>query len=187
MPPLKKIQKQEIIECAFKILVREGLESIHARRLAKELHCSVQPIFHNFSSMEELKKEVLLEAQNIYYNYMQEGSLEPMSYKGMGMAYIRFALDYPNLFKLLFMSESNLSPDNFILKDRAGSRVLQVGQHFTGLSYEEQKKFHLKVWIFTHGLATMLVMKTIVLTFEEIEDLLESTVFELLDGYKKEK
>ncbi|MCI9177146.1 MAG: WHG domain-containing protein [Clostridia bacterium] len=39
------------------------------------------------------------------------------------------------------------------MTDSAGDDIIKAGQKLTGLSYEEQKKFHVKVWIFTHGIA----------------------------------
>jgi len=39
--------------------------------------------------------------------------------------------------------------------------VIKKGQILTGLSYEEQTKFHVKVWIFTHGIATLLATNTV--------------------------
>ena len=58
MPPVTKVSKDEIIDKTYQILSRDGIESINARRIAKELNCSVQPIFSNFNSMEDLINEV---------------------------------------------------------------------------------------------------------------------------------
>ena len=118
---------------------------------------------------------------------MRQGANEEKAYQGMGMAYIRFAREYPNFFKILFMTESNLSPDCFIQNDDMGNDVLQTGQIFSGLSLEEQKKFHLKVWVFTHGIATLAATSTVNFTDEEIKELLGSTVREMLMGFKIER
>ena len=55
----------------------------------------------------------------------------------------------------------------------------------TGFSYEEQKKFHVKVWIFTHGIATLLATNTVKMSDKEIDELLETTVRAMLVGTKK--
>ena len=55
MPPKARITKREIISTAI-ILVREnGAGSLNARAIASALGCSTQPIFSNFSSMDELQ------------------------------------------------------------------------------------------------------------------------------------
>ena len=58
MPPIKKYTKEDIIMQAYEIVKSEGFEQVNARRIAKKLGCSVQPLFHNFTSMEEVNKEV---------------------------------------------------------------------------------------------------------------------------------
>ena len=185
MPPIRKFSKDDIIDVAYEIVKKEGIKSLNARKIASELNSSVQPLFHNFANMEELKNSVIAKIYNTYQEYMRNGALEDKAYKGMGIAYIKFAKEYPNFFKVLFMSESKLSPTSFIQNDDTGNNVIKNGQIFSGLSIEEQQKFHLKVWIFTHGIATMVVSKTVDFSHDEIEELLASTTREMLIGYKK--
>lgn len=184
MPPIKRIQRADIISCALKLLEKEDITSLNARRIARELNVSVQPIFYNFTSMEDLKKEVYDAVYQIYQNYMKEGSKESNSYKGMGLSYIRFAKDYPNYFRLIFMQETTMSPESLITNDSLGNDVIQKGMELTGFSYEKQKDFHVRVWIFTHGLATLVATNTISIQDEEIESLLEGTVREMIIGRK---
>lgn len=185
MPPIRKYNKETIILTAYEIVKNEGLENLNARRLAKELGCSIQPIFHNFNSMEELNKEVNQKIYAEYQRYMLSGKDSERPYKEMGMSYIRFAKDYPQFFKIIFMQETNLKADAFIMADKLGEDVIKAGQVLTGLSYEEQRKFHVKVWMFTHGIACLVATKTIEISLEEIEKLLTSTVGELLKGIEK--
>lgn len=188
MPPITKFSKEEILNCAYEIVKKEGFEKLNARKIAKVLGCSVQPIFHNFTSMEELEKEVY---QSIYHKYQEcmckgkENEENP--YKQMGLSYIEFASDYPEFFKIIFMQKTDKNASDFIMVDSMGNDVIKIGQKITGLSYEEQKKFHVKVWIFTHGIACLVATKTIKITKEEIEDLLAKSVKEMLVGYKIEE
>lgn len=108
-------------------------------------------------------------------------------YKQSGLSYIKFAHEKPELFKILFMQETNNSKKNFIMDDREGKNIIKKGQLLTGLSYEKQKKFHVKVWIFTHGIACLVATKTVQFTHTEIEKLLTNTVLEMLIGYKEEE
>lgn len=180
----KKVQKADIVAAALEIAKTEPLDSLTARRLAQELNCSVQPIFYNFANMDELKSAALDTMYQIYLDYMAEGSHDPKPYKGMGLAYIRFARDYPSYFKLIFMNKTNLTPETFIDNDNQGNNILQHGMEFSGLDPASQKHFHLKVWIFTHGLASLVATGTVQITDAEIEKLLETTVREMLAGHK---
>lgn len=185
MPPLRKIAEKDVINAALELLKNQSMENLNARNIAKYLKCSVQPIFYNFKNMEELKEKVFSEIYKLYQKYMLEGAKEEKAYKGMGLAYIHFAKNYPNYFKILFMNKSNLTPQTFIENDNAGNKIIEQGMKFTGFTYEEQKKFHLKVWIFTHGLATLVATNTVNISNQEIDDLLATTVKEMLIGVKK--
>ncbi|MCM1052872.1 MAG: TetR/AcrR family transcriptional regulator [Ruminococcus sp.] len=185
MPPIKKFQKDDIIDITCKIIEEEGLRNVNARRIASFLGSSVQPIFHNFASMEELINEAFKKIYEKYQEYMLSGINKEKPYKEMGLSYIRFAKDYPEFFKMIFMQETNFNAEKFIMLDDLGNDVIKKGQMLSNLSYEEQKKFHIKVWIFTHGIACLVATKTINISDEEIEKLLETTVLEMLNGYKE--
>lgn len=187
MPPVTKIQRKDIIDVTYEIVKEEGMGAVNARKIAKKMNCSIQPIFHNFETMEELKKAVLEKIRHTYIAYMEEGKKQKKAYKGMGLYYIKFAKDLPNFFQLLFMNESKLNMTNYIIEDDIGNDIIKNGMKLTGFSYEEQKKFHKKVWIFTHGLATLVATKTCILTDKEIDELLGTTVLEILKGYKSEE
>lgn len=183
MPPVKKFQREDIVLAAYNIVKSEGIEGVNARRIAKELGCSVQPIFHNFASMELLYHEVYKKIYQKYQEYLMSSVSKEQPYKQMGLAYIRFAKDYPEFFKLIFMQKTNLNAEAFVISDAIGKDVIEVGRTLTGLSYEDQKKFHVKVWIFTHGIACLVATNTVTFTEEEIERLLTDTVREMLQGH----
>lgn len=187
MPPIKKYAKEKIIEVAYNLAKNEGLNSINARRIAKELNSSVNPIFNNFKNMEELKNEVINRIYKLYKSYMLYTDSNEKKYKQTGLNYIKFAKDNPEFFKIMFMQESPIDVEIFVMADNVGYDVIKKGQELTGFSFEEQKKFHSRVWIFTHGIATLVATKTISISDEEISKLLEETVRQMLKGYKLEK
>lgn len=180
----KKVLKPDIIQAALKLAETESLDSLTARRLAEELNCSVQPIFYNFATMDELKAAALDTMYQIYLDYMAEGSSSELPYKGMGLAYVRFARDYPSYFKNLFMNRTDHNLAAFIDQDVADATMIQHGMKFSGLDKNSQKHFHLKVAVFTHGLATLVATGTVQITDAEVDALLASTVRELLAGHK---
>ena len=180
MPPIRKFKREDIIDTAYNIVKDEGFESINARRIAKEMGCSIQPIFHNFATMNELNKAVYDMISDKCREYMIKHSDKERSYKEMGLGYISFAKDYPEFFKAIFMQKTDLDAESFIMSDFIADDIIKVGQSFTGYDYEEQKKFHVKVWIFTHGIACLLATRTVKFTDEEIEELLVSTVDAML-------
>lgn len=184
MPPITKFSREDIINVSYEIVKKEGFDSLNARRIAKELKCSIQPIFHNFKNMEELKEEIKQKIYKKYEEYMLSGINEKMGYKNTGLSFIRFAKDYPEFFKILFMQETSLDFKNFVSTDTVDEEIIKAGQKMTGLSYEEQIEFQKKVSIFTFGIASLVSTKTVNLSDEEIDKLLGDTVVEMLKGMK---
>ena len=43
MPPKARIEKEHILQAAFTLVRKEGLNSLHARGIAHELGCSTKP------------------------------------------------------------------------------------------------------------------------------------------------
>lgn len=163
MPPQIKITKAEIVETALKLVRAQGEAALNARSIATELGCSTQPIFSNFSGMEELQKAVRASAYEEYLSYLQKqiNLNEYPPYKAMGMAYINFAKEEKELFKLLFMcdQQGKSQPPS---KDFEASVELIMKNN--GLSRKRAELMHLEMWACVHGIAVMLA--TAFLTLE---------------------
>lgn len=188
MPPTKKFGKVELINASLEIVKSKGLKSLNARELASTLGCSVQPIFHNFNSMEELTNQVKMRIYELYKKSMESAYDKEKPYLAKGMAYIKFAKSYSEYFKILFMSKTNFSTDEFIDSDKdLNGSIIKEGQKVFKLSLEEQTEIHTKAWIFAHGLACLLATDTIQMSENEIKELLGSATRELITGYKIEK
>lgn len=186
MPPIRKFSKEDIINSTYEIVKEKGFKEVNARKIAHELGCSVQPIFHNFTSMEELNKVIYNNIYKLYSdNMLNAAKRENLAYKEIGLAYIEFAKEHSEFFKMIFMKETNMNADTFMASGGPIKDIIEAGMILTKLSYEEQKLFHKKVWIFTHGIACLVATKTIKISEKEIEELLSTTVLEMLEGFKK--
>lgn len=156
MPPKFKFTREEIIKAALNVTRKSGISGLTARALATKLGCSVKPIFGLFQNMEEVQQEVLIAANEMYQDYlrndMADGKYPP--YKASGMAYIRFAKEETELFKLLFMRDrSNERTDENIEDVRP---LIELIKKNTGLGDDDAYMFHIEMWIFVHGIATMI-------------------------------
>ena len=59
MPAKRKIQKEDILKASISIISHEGLNALNARKIAKKLGCSTQPLFYIYENMDVLKKDVI--------------------------------------------------------------------------------------------------------------------------------
>ncbi len=156
MPQKIKITKGDIIDKATRLVRESGAESLNARALAKALGCSTQPIFSNFSNMDELKLAVVSRAEGIYGEYIKaalECGKYPQ-YKATGMAYTRFAREEKHLFSLLYMRDR--SGEDIDEKNALFESVITILQKSLGLSRADAEIFHLEMWAYVHGIGTML-------------------------------
>ena len=155
MPRKFMFTKEEIVASAFEIVREGGFSALTARSLAEKLGCSAKPIFGLFKNMDELSSEVRKMA-GAYYEVSWKNAFDTASgspYKASGTAYIRFAAEEKELFKILFM------------RDRSGEtvadnrdeirRILDYLKKTLGLSEDGAYRLHLEMWIFTHGIAAM--------------------------------
>ena len=182
MPPKVKITKEDIIKTAVALVRENGEVALNARSIASALGCSTQPVFSNYRTMEELKQAVLAEAIKIYGEYLQkekESGLYP-PYKAGGMAYIRFAKEDNALFKLLYMRDR--TEDAIRREDALFDQMTEMVQQNTDLNYDRARVFHLEVWAFVHGIATMFATKFVDLDWE----LVSSMVTDIYQGLKKQ-
>ena len=69
------------------------------------------------------------------------------------MAYIRFAKEERELFKLLYMRDR--SNESFPHPTEIGDSMETVVKNITGLSSDKAKLFHLEMWAYVHGIAAM--------------------------------
>jgi AcrR family transcriptional regulator len=172
MAPKVKITKEEILSAAVELVRTGGEQSLNARNIASALNCSTQPIFSNFATMEELRYAVLVQADALYRDYIQremESGKYP-AYKASGMAYIRFAKEEKELFKLLYMR--NRDGEAFSVGAEVDSEMEALVQTQTGLSETEAKLFHLEVWAYVHGIATMFATGFLNLEWELVSKML---------------
>ena len=171
MPPKVRITKEEIVNTAVELVRLHGEEAINARTIAAAMNCSTQPVFSNFATMEELREAVILASYERYLGFIKsevESEKYP-TYKAFGMAYVRFASQERELFKLLFMrdrsSEDISPPVDF-------EQSVQIIMEANGVSHRVAQLIHLEMWTCVHGIGVMLVTSFLQLDMEIVSDML---------------
>lgn len=171
-----KITKDMILEAAFDIVREKGLEEVSNRSIAKRLECSIRPIYYQFNNSDELKKELYNKIEKYFYKYIMDNMIDNIPYyRQVGINYIKFAREEKNFFKILFMSKSDYLLEGFVSKSEDDFKeISKLIKMSTKLNDDDIKSFHIKMWMFTHGIATLLATDTVLLTEEQISNLLSS-------------
>ena len=155
MPPKVKIAKNDVISTALELVRTGGEQAMNARSIAAALCCSTQPIFSNFSSIQELREAVIVAAYERYLGFIDSevASGKYPKYKAYGMAYVRFAKEERELFKLLFMrdrtGEDMSPPPDFT----ASAEMIAEAN---GVSLQVAELMHLETWTCVHGIGVMI-------------------------------
>ena len=188
MSSSKRVSREDIIHAAFEIVKEKGIGGVNARDVAKRLNTSVQPIFYRFNNMEDLKIELLKYSLDYYREYILNIKGEGPEYKEIGINYIRFASREPNLFKFIFMGNYHIKVEDFAFFDKSYVEVEKVACDYDEISDDVVKRFHLKMWMFTHGIASLIATGTCEFSDEEISALLTEEFEALMKDiiYKKE-
>lgn len=177
MPRKFMFTREEILTAALDLVREKGITAVTARGLGEKLGSSSKPIFSLFENMEDVLNAVMEVADEVYQKYLKEdmakGEYPP--YKASGMAYIRFAKEEKELFKLLFMRDR--SHENKEENKEEIKPLLELIQGGVGLNEDEAYLFHTEMWLYAHGIAS-----AIATSYLEWNEELISKV--LTDGYE---
>lgn len=152
--PKAKVTRDMVIEAAFAIARTAGAEQVNARTVSQELGCSTQPVMYHFATIEALKRAVYAKADRYHSDYLMETEDVPL---GIGLNYIRFAIEEPHLFRFLFQSGFAVEGSLPEMLDSADLEpILSAMQGVLGLGAGQTKEVFLTVALFTHGYASII-------------------------------
>ena len=159
MPPIVRFSREAVLDAAYQLIRREGPGALNARAVAKELGGSTQPIFRLFSGMEELRQAVTEMSLCLWKQRLQERlQTSRFPYLTIGMAYLLFAKEEPELFKLLFMRD-RVSDGS--CTDYDMDFGIPLIEDAIKVDVDTARKLYERNWLYCHGLAVMIATKYI--------------------------
>ena len=158
MPPKAKITKDMVVDAAFDVVRKTGGENINARTVSKELSCSTQPVMYHFETIEALKRATYKKADEYHTEYLMSISeTQKNVLLEIGLNYIRFAVEEPNLFRFLF--QSGFAAGHSLLEMIDSEElmpVLAVMQKAMDINMEQTKEVFVTLALFVHGYASII-------------------------------
>ncbi len=158
MPPKPKFTREELVDAALEIVSRGGLEALTARELGETLSSSARPIFTVFRNMEELQGEVRAAAMRRFESYAGAATAGVPLFKQVGMQMIRFGIQEPKLYQLLFMQERQDAAgfDELFgaLGTTAGACIDTIQKDYR-LDAAQARTLFEHMWIYTFGVGTL--------------------------------
>lgn len=156
--------KQEILDCAIKIVRKKGFEALSARELSREMGCSTSPIFTIYNSFESVKADTMQQVFAILNRYLSGAINYTPVFREYGRRLIYFAKQEPMLFRAVHLANHS---GKIHINDIESHCKLALMEEF-GFN-DEQATFLLdQVYYFADGLASHMAFGTTVLSDDEI-------------------
>ncbi len=157
MPPKARVTKDMVVKAAFEVARKTGAENINARTVSEKLNCSTQPVMYHFATIEELKRAAYAKADWFHTEYLMNVEQHNILL-GIGLNYIRFAVEEPHLFRFLF--QSGFSTENSLLEminSEELKPIISTMQKTMNLNIEQTKEVFVTLALFVHGYASIII------------------------------
>lgn len=149
-----------LLQAAGKILEKEGIASLSVREAARRAGVSHNAPYRHFPDRESLLAALATEGFQLFGKALEEGQARG-GLRGRGEAYVRFALDHPQRFRLMFGSE--LPFQKHAALREAAMRAFSglagaLAQQLSGVASGDAS---IAAWALVHGLASLMLHERI--------------------------
>lgn len=163
--------REEILEATERLMIREGsADNVSIRDIAEEVGCTPPSIYLHFEDRNDLIFAVcerIFQALEAVSREASEGVSDPVeAVRRCGRAYMRFGLDHPEQYRIMFMSKSGeaMSPPLLErLKQASGfGLVVERAQRCVDAGmFPDEDAFFLAcgLWSAVHGITSLLIAK----------------------------
>lgn len=180
-----KLPKKDIKEAARKLLIRKGISGVSMRDIAQLIDASAMMPYRHFPSKDHLLMELRIDAFQALADKMKTAidktSAPEEALLASSIAYLEFALEFPNEYKLMF-DQWKFENIKALVKDfgeqlerehsawRVNVDVISTFIEAEQIKLDKQIASHL-AWSQLHGLVQLHLSRKLVfgLTIEELK------------------
>lgn len=154
--PKQRITKEMIVDAAFELAKTEGMEQVLVKNIAKNLGCSVQPIYSYCENMDGLRQEVVKKVRDFIQAYAAAHIKKEDLFRSTGQAYIRLAKEEPHLFKIFILHKrEGISSLDDLYRSETDPHVAEFIARSLQIDIEQARLLHLNMLIYTIGIGTI--------------------------------
>lgn len=180
--PKIKFTKNDILNAAYDVMKQNGIKHISARRIAEKFKGSTAPIYANFSTIDELKKEVIRMAEEKLNEYLYRDYTGRELFDA-AMGFIKFARDEKELFRAIFLDAAEGFSDLFNKTMNSLLKEEIVLKSFPKLSFTQAKDGIERLWVHLFGYATLVFVSTN--PENETNEVIEDKINGITDYFKE--
>jgi AcrR family transcriptional regulator len=155
-----KLTKEVILNAAFNVVKKSGMKSLSARSVANELKSSTQPVYTAFGNMKSLEAEIVNKAIKYVADKYLLSPNSKNSFLRMGFGYLRLAMEERELFILLYTSGNriiNFEKDEYPIEINLLINNMKKTKELAELNENQLKNVLKNMWIYVHGLASLII------------------------------
>lgn len=177
MPPKKRIFREDILQAAVGLVQQQGAQALSVRNIAASLHCSTQPIYSTFESMDALQEELI--------SYIRERYLrgEADNYKQVALSFLHFARKEKALFRLVYLRQRDETETFF--EDPNEEQTIRKLAASLDLAPEYAAEMHRRMQYYCYSMAVMMATGYLNFTEEQISEELTEYYRIILSYYKQ--
>lgn len=152
------LTKDQIVECAFDLCVKEGISNSTIRNIASQLNTSTAPIYTQYPNREMILNDLDGYISTKLFEYMQV-SYTANSFLNIGMGIIEFTLNYRRLVSEFYFNLNRLNFDFTKISDELIEQM-KKNQFLSLLEDERLKSLLDDMRIYTFGLVAIICTET---------------------------
>lgn len=154
--PKQRITREQVVDAAFQIARKKGMEGVLVKELAERLHCSVQPIYTYCGSMEQLRSAVEERTAVFVREYAAQHLDQADPFRSTGLAYLQLAKEEPYLYRIFFSRpQQSGSWEELYCREANPERGAKLAEAL-GLSEKAARRLHLHMLLYTAGVGHVL-------------------------------
>lgn len=188
MPPKQRITKEILLDHAIQIAESKGIFAVTSRSVAKSAGCSIQPVFSQFPTMEELRQATFDYACNIFVKEILAFEQKPDFFPQVTKCVLNLAKTKPNLFRMLYLSDgfkgNNLL--DVMMTFESNNRIISKMMEIYCLNENVCKDILLRSFLLLLGICTMICVNHMEFSDEQVADMMKQTVTDMVAGAKGE-
>ena len=149
--------QSSVLRVAGKILEKQGVEGLKMRKLARRAKVSHNAPYRHFPDREALLAELAAEGFALFRQELDAAEAQG-GLRAMGEAYVRFALEHPQRFRLMFAGQVAIAKHQRLRE--VATRVFEELAGALSARIPEAQDAHdasIAAWALVHGLAQLLL------------------------------
>ena len=177
-----------IVKVAFDMLQDDGEDALTIRRIAAAIGVGAMTLYTYVDGLEDLHRQIIANGFEIIHHNCstacEQGRTHDDDWMPGARAYVRFAIDNPNLYHLMFATPVDPEDEQFEkimhggfagLHEAVRERLTATG--LTGKALDMQTKQAAgRYWIALHGLATLAIAGRMQILHGKLDDVLHHLV-----------